>query len=53
MAIFFFFFNFALIYVMTSIIYSNISEKFAKIQRDTICNPCFAQLGMNSNISKV
>ena len=40
-----FFFNFALIYVMTSIIYSNLCEKFVKIQRDIICNPYVCPTG--------
>ena len=37
--------NFGLIYIMTSIIYSNLGEKFAKIQRDIICNPCACLTG--------
>ena len=37
--------NFALIHVMTSIIYSNLCEKFVKIQRDIICNPCVCPTG--------
>ena len=53
------FFEFCTKYVMTSIIYSNLCEKFVKIQRDIIhdiirnTTHVFAQRGMNSNISKV
>ena len=40
-----FFFEFALIYVMISIIYSNLCEKFVKIQRDITYNPFVCPTG--------
>ena len=41
----FFFLNFALIYVMTLIMFSNLCQKFVKFQRGIICNPCVCPTG--------
>ena len=39
------FLNFALIYVMTAIIYSNLCKKCVKIQHNIIYNPCVCPTG--------